>query len=313
MNRASNPISQQASGARSPAAACAQGGLCGSSLASYHGIFFHDGQFSPVQDSISVEVALRIAVNATPFTVTMQTPGNEADLARGLLFTEHVFRDRFHQPVVEVTGRNAEGHITSLNVQVPQEFVLKDFAGTRNVISASSCGICGKTSLDDQEAGPVVNSQILDPALVPVMFERMSASQGDFQRSGGTHAAGAFALTGQLLAIQEDIGRHNAVDKVIGYLIKHNLLEQAQCLTVSGRISYEIINKCKSAGIPFLAAVSAPSTLAIDLAQASGITLMAFCRKNQLTIYSNSQQIAGGNCQVPTGRIPAQTDVKESN
>lgn len=276
----------------------------------YNGICFDGKAFSNLEDAISVEVALSIAVNEIPFTVTMQTPGNEMDLARGLLFTENIFRNQAYSPVIEVKKRNNEGHVTFVNVQVPKELILHDFVGTRNVISSSSCGVCGKTSLDDLDCISVDNSEMLNPDLVPKMFELVSVKQKNFHQSGGTHAAGAFTIDGELLTIQEDIGRHNAVDKVIGYLINHQLLEKVKCLTVSGRISYEIVNKAKSAGIPFLAAVSAPSSLAIDNAQESGITLMAFCRNTKFTIYSNPQQVSIGNDQLITGKIKVKNNVK---
>jgi FdhD protein len=276
----------------------------------YNSIFFDGKAFSNTEDAISVEVALSIAVNEIPFTVTMQTPGSETDLARGVLFTENIFREQNFTPVVNVINKNEDGNITSVNVQVPSELILHDFSGTRNIISSSSCGVCGKTSLTDLECVSVVNSAVLNPKLVPQMFQLVSDNQKDFQQSGGTHAAGAFTIEGELLVIQEDIGRHNAVDKVIGYLINHQLLDQVKCLTVSGRISYEIVNKAKSAGIPFLAAVSAPSSLAIDNAQDSGITLMAFCRNTKFTIYSNPQQVAIDNDQLITGKVKVKSDVK---
>lgn len=275
----------------------------------YNGIFFNGKKFSETSDSISIEVALSIAVNNVPFTVTMQTPGNEVELARGLLFTEGIFRSQEHNPIIEVLSKNKEGYIESINVQLPPELVLKDFAGTRNVISASSCGVCGKTSLDDMNCIHVNNSEKLNGELVPKMFELINAKQVHFQKSGGTHAAGAFTIDGRLLTIQEDIGRHNAVDKVIGFLINANLMEKAKCMTVSGRISYEIVEKAKSADIPFIAAVSAPSTLAIDNAQASGITLMAFCRNDKFTIYSNPHQIHIDNDQLINGKIKMKNDV----
>ena len=275
----------------------------------YKGVFFNGTEFSSLEDSISVEVALSIAVNGVPFTVTMQTPGNEMDLARGLLFTENIISDQNAQPIIEVLTKNEEGHITSVNVKVPKDLVMKDFANTRNVISASSCGICGKTSLDDLEMENVKNTELLKADLIPQMFEQVSAGQKDFKLSGGTHAAGAFDIHGKMLTLQEDIGRHNAVDKVIGYLLNHNLLRTAKCITVSGRISYEIVNKTKAAGIPFLAAVSAPSSLAIDNAQESGITLMAFCRNSKYTIYSNPQQVELGNNQFLSGKVKLKNDV----
>lgn len=257
----------------------------------YKGVFYNGKEFSKVEDVISIEVPLTIAINKIPFTVTMQTPGNEFDLARGLLFTENIFRSQEHKPTIDVVLKSEDGYITSINFTLPTELVLKDFAGTRNVISVSSCGVCGKTSLDDSECNSLANTDVLFAEYVPKMFEQVNAGQNNFNKSGGTHAAGAFTIDGQMLTLKEDIGRHNAVDKVIGYLLANNLLEKAKCITVSGRISYEIVNKIKSAGVPFLAAISAPSSLAIDIAQESGITLMAFCRNEKFTVYSNPQQV----------------------
>lgn len=268
----------------------------------YKGVLFNGKDFSSLEDAISVEVALSIAVNGMPFTVTMQTPGNETDLARGLLYTENIYSNKAI-PEIEITEKNEAGYITSLNVKVPSALVLKDFANTRNVISASSCGICGKTSLDDDSETKVNNNVLLDAALVPKMFEQINEGQKDFRLSGGTHAAGAFAIDGSMLVLKEDIGRHNAVDKVIGYLLNHQLIEKAKCITVSGRISYEIVNKIRLAGIPFLAAVSAPSSLAIDNAQEAGITLMAFCRNNKFTIYSNPQQVDMNQKLFSSGKV----------
>lgn len=276
----------------------------------YTGVFYNGKDFSKVEDVISIEVALSIAVNEIPFTVTMQTPGNERDLTRGLLFSENIFKDQNYQAIIDITSSNKDGYVTSLNVTLPPELILHDFAGTRNVISSSSCGICGKTSLEDLECKPVVNTEILNAELIPKMFNLVNEGQKNFQKTGGTHAAGAFTIDGQLLTLQEDIGRHNAVDKVIGHLINNNMLSKAKCITVSGRISYEIVSKIKSAGIPFLASVSAPSSLAIDNAQESGITLMSFCRNNNFTIYSNPHQITVGNFQSEVGKVKVKNDVK---
>lgn len=276
----------------------------------YNGVLYNGITFSKLEDVISIEVPLSIAVNGIPFTVTMQTPGNEKELVRGLLFGENVFRSQKVQPKIDIIELNKAGHVAAVNVVIPAELVLKDFAGTRNVISSSSCGVCGKTSLDDEECISISNTEILKAEIVPEMFEKVSVGQKNFQKSGGTHAAGAFTIDGELLVLQEDIGRHNAVDKVIGYLINTNLLHKAKCITVSGRISYEIVSKIKSAGIPFLAAVSAPSTLAIDNAEEAGITLMAFCRNNKFTIYSNPQMVEIGANQLKANEVKVKTDVK---
>jgi FdhD protein len=275
------------------------------SVQKYHGIFYQDNNFLQVQDKLAVEVPLSIAVNQVPFTVTMQTPGNERNLVRGLLFTENIIRDATWIPELEICERNTTGCITAVNVNISPELVLSDFSGKRNLISSSSCGLCGKTSLEDQNIDLVQNQDFLKVERVHDMFLKMRQHQNDFMQSGGTHAAGAFDIEGMLLSVQEDIGRHNAVDKVIGDLLITGKLSKAKCLTVSGRISYEIVNKVISAGLPFLASVSAPSSLAVDMAIEAGITLMAFCRNNKFTIYSNPQQITLPNNSdlMPTGIV----------
>lgn len=269
----------------------------------YKGVLYDGKDFSVLEDAISIEVALSIAVNGKAFTITMQTPGNEKDLARGLLFTEGIITDLEHEPKIIVTGKNADGYITAVNVMVSPELVVKDFANTRNVISGSSCGVCGKTELEDNTSQTIKNTSILKAEVVPGLFEKISQGQKNFQLSGGTHAAGAFTIEGEMITLQEDIGRHNAVDKVIGFLISNKLLNKAKCLTVSGRISYEIVSKIKAAGIPFLAAVSAPSSLAIDNARDAGITLMAFCRNTKFTVYSHPEQIAMGDFKFTSGKV----------
>jgi FdhD protein len=257
----------------------------------YHGLFYRDGQFTKVSDTLAIEVGLSVAINGTPYTVTMQTPGFEKDLVRGLLYAENIYRQPGPHPPMEVTDINEDAFISGINMIIPADQVLKDFAGTRNVISASSCGLCGKTSLEDDTAQPIIHSGVLDPAVVELMFDRMSEAQQSFQKSGGTHAAGIFALDGTLLSLREDIGRHNAVDKTIGDLLHRGLLHEARCLTVSGRISYEIVSKARAAGIPFLASVSAPSSLAVDTADACGMTIMAFCRQGKLTAYTHAEHL----------------------
>jgi FdhD protein len=275
----------------------------------YTGQFFSEGKFTEVNDTLSIEVGLSISVNDVPFTVTMQTPGYEKDLVRGLLFSENIYRELGDDPKMEVTGIDADGFIAGINVRIPEHLILKDFAGTRNVISASSCGLCGKTSLDGVEQERIENQEYLDPFLVGRMFDQMSDKQKSFQQSGGTHAAGIFALNGEMLSIREDIGRHNAVDKVIGDMIHSRRLSEAKCLTVSGRISFEIVSKARSAGIPYLASVSAPSTLAVDYAEESGISLMAFCRNHKLTVYSNTGQVRIADAEKKAGPVNVKENV----
>ena len=258
----------------------------------YNGLHFNNGNFSTVKDTLAVEESLSVSINGEPFTVTMRTPGAETELVTGLLFTEEVYRDLNNFPVLEVTATSDKGFITSVNVKLPRENILKDFARTRNIISASSCGLCGRTSFEETLSKQKVDAAgIIDPQMVEAMFNSMSEHQDDFRQSGGTHASAAFTLDGKLLEIKEDIGRHNAVDKVIGGLILNHKLDEAACMTVSGRVSYEIINKAQSAGIAFLASVSAPSSMAVELATSAGITLMAFCRNKKLTVYSHPERV----------------------
>jgi len=258
------------------------------STASYRGLKFSEGKFFQVNDILVVEESLRITINNSPFTVTMRTPGSENELVRGLLFTENIYSEIDIDPVIVVREKGEKGFITSVDVTIPKEKIGKGMDISRSIISVSSCGICGKSELDElpKNSKKIIAKEKLHPELVGNMFEQMSSFQNTFKQSGGSHAAAAFTLDGKILAMQEDIGRHNAVDKVIGSLLFQKQLSKAKCMVVSGRISYEIVSKCFAAGIPFLAAVSAPSSLAVDLAEQLGITLMAFCRNNKFTVYS---------------------------
>jgi len=258
----------------------------------FPGLFYNNGSFSSVNDVLAVEESLSIAVNGEPFTVTMRTPGFEAELIRGLLFTESVYCDLQIPPELEILHANAKGYVTSVNVKLAKDKILKDFVGSRNLVSASSCGLCGRTSFEETISNNLITeNSSLDPTVIERMFSQMSDSQDAFKQSGGTHASAAFTLEGKMLAIHEDIGRHNAVDKLIGALIGKQLLEKTKCITVSGRISYEIVNKALAAGIPYIASVSAPSTMAVENAGKAGMTLMAFCRNKKLTVYTHTERI----------------------
>ena len=258
------------------------------STTSYKGQKYCKGMFLPVDDMLTVEEVLKITINNKPFTITMRTPGSEKELLRCLLFTENVYPDHETDPIITVKGTTGKGFINQVDVTIPIEKMGKGLEISRSIISVSSCGICGKSELDmaKNESEKIVNDEIIEPGIIGTMFEQMVSKQNTFMLSGGSHAAAAFTLEGKLLDIQEDIGRHNAVDKVIGSLLFQKQLKTAKCLVISGRISYEIVNKCFAAGIPFLAAISAPSSFAIDLAEQLGITLMAFCRDNKFTAYS---------------------------
>lgn len=261
----------------------------------YHGLHFQNGHFSTVEDSLAVEESLLVSVNGETLTVTMRTPGDEEELVRGLLYTEEIYRD-MADPQFRVVSRNTKGFITGIDVIIQADRVLKDFSGSRNIVSASSCGLCGRTDFEGTlSRNRVSENGFIRASLIESLFEQMAASQAEFRLSGGTHAAAAFSLSGDLLDVREDIGRHNAVDKVIGGLLRSGMLPVARILTVSGRISYEIVNKARSAGFPFVASVSAPSSMAVDHAAGAGMTLMAFCRKDKLTIYAHPERVVNND------------------
>lgn len=244
-----------------------------------------------VEDRLAVEEMLSIAINGEPYTVTMRTPGNEKALVRGILLTENIFTRLDTQPNFVITNKNHLGYITEVNVEINDTDVQKGIETKRNLLSVTSCGMCGVQSVDLFLGEPLANDVKLSCEMIPVMFEDMRQAQNIFEKSGGSHAAAAFDERGKLLSIQEDIGRHNAVDKVIGDLLLQGILREAVILSVSGRLSYEIIRKTYRAAIPFVAAVSAPSSLAVRSASEAGICLLAFCRKQQFTVYTYPERI----------------------
>jgi FdhD protein len=245
---------------------------------------------------VAVEEALQINVNNTPYTVTMRTPGHDDLLARGLLFTEKVVPDA-HAPWKFTEIKNPEsGQNVCINIYVPHEYVQKAVEGTRSLISSSSCGICGKKEIEDiRVEGPALKPNgRLHTGRLPSMVKQMEDGQTAFSRSGGCHAAAAFNTRGKLLAVYEDIGRHNAVDKVVGSLLGSGTIGEAHCLVVSGRVSYEIVAKAYNSQISYVAAISAASSLAVETAQECGMTILGFCRGDRATVYSNVENIEVG-------------------
>ena len=255
----------------------------------YEGKKFDINSSKKIVDALTIEEALQININNKPFTVTMRTPGEDVSLVRGLLHSEDIINDAKFIPDIVLKKENNKGIVTIVDVNIPEDKLGDGYSNSRSLLSISSCGICGKTALGDLAfiGKTIDDKKKIDIGLIEELFQKMNIHQHDFKQSGGTHAAAAFSLNGKLLSSMEDIGRHNAVDKVIGKLITQNKLEQAKIITVSGRVSYEITIKCFKGRIPFLAAVSAPSSLAVDYAKELGITLFAFCRDGRTTCYSN--------------------------
>lgn len=262
-------------------------------IAKYKGIKIQSQQVTDVEDALTVEEALVIHINGKQYLVTMRTPGDEVELIRGLLFSEDIFRSKEAQLHTEVIKKSPLGYISEINVTIGPDVLGKGYKSGQSLLSVSSCGICGKPELPEITAANKIDSQQLQLTATDMnqMFDLMRKSQLQFEQSGGIHAAAIFDQDKNLLAVKEDIGRHNAVDKVIGTLLLQQNIKAAKYILVSGRISYEILTKTFAAGIPVIAAVSAPSSLAVDYAKELGITLLGFCRKDKFTIYSNVDRI----------------------
>lgn len=256
----------------------------------YEGKKFCADQVMLVDDDLTVEQALQISINNKIFTITMRTPGNDEALVRGLLFSEDIYKGVENLEIV--FSENKEKAITEANITLDENLLGKGYLNSRSILSVSSCGICGKRELEDFSTEPKLSeNNKLSITSFYKMFDAMKKGQPTFHQSGGSHAAAAFTKNGSLLVIMEDIGRHNAVDKVIGYLSNAHQLNEAKCIVVSGRISYEIVTKIFAAKIPILGAVSAPSTLAVDFAKELGVTLLGFCRDEKATCYAHPYRI----------------------
>lgn len=259
----------------------------------YEGQLFKASQHQLVHDHLAEEGALQININNKPFSTTMRSPGSDDALIRGLLFSEDVYRAAA-QPSIQYRTKNEV--IRMANVSLPIHQIGSGFKNNRSLLSVSSCGICGKQGLDEVSSYKACLNDTRKIAIASVyrMFDIMQAGQADFKLSGGSHAAAAFNASAQLLSIQEDIGRHNAVDKVVGDLLIQKQLSDAVILLVSGRISYEIVAKTYAAAIPVLAAVSAPSSLAVEYAKQFGLTLLGFSRGQKTTCYANPWRLSTG-------------------
>jgi FdhD protein len=254
--------------------------------AKYKGMLQEGDHTVERQESLVVEKALQIIVNGKEFSMTMQTPGDERYLVRGLLHAEGVNLSEFE--AFELT-ETASGSVANTSVICKMEI-----HGKRRLGSTSSCGLCGKKSIDNLFNGfeELEDNFTVSANKIQSFYRKIADQQNLFQTTGGCHAASAVDKNGNILCVFEDIGRHNAVDKVVGWLLENNRLQEAKVLTVSGRISFEIIQKCHRAGIPVLTAISAPSSLAVEMAEKANITLAAFCRGDRATFYSGFYRVS---------------------
>src|SRR5262245_1297596 len=248
-----------------------------------------DGEFEYLPDELTIEEPLEIRVGRKPIATTMRTPGHDEELAAGFLFSEGIVRGRDQITRLSVSGDNRV--IMELGDGVKLKLSSTERFGT----ISSSCGLCGKTSIDAiRQNFPAVRSNDIriDIETLLSLPETLRKAQSDFARTGGIHAAGIFDVDGKLKVAREDIGRHNAVDKAIGRAFLDELLPlKRHLLLVSGRASFEIIQKALAAGIPIVAAVSAPSSLAVELARDSNQTLIGFLRPPSFNVYTHVERV----------------------
>ena len=248
-------------------------------------------------DTLAKEEPLEIRVRGRSVAVTMRTPGHDAELAAGFLLTEGMIHQR--RDVVEVAHcrqGEAANFQNTLNVFLAPSVAVDFDKLTRHVFASSSCGLCGKASIEavNQHFAPVNSSITVAAQTLVQLPERLRAAQKTFAQTGGLHAAAIFDAKGKLVLVREDVGRHNAVDKVIGHgFLENKLPFDHHILLVSGRASFEILQKALAARIPMVAAVSAPSSLAVEFARESGQTLIGFLRGQTMNIYSHPERIVG--------------------
>ena len=263
---------------------------------------FADHRPAEREDEVAVEEPLEIRVvpsggPAFPVAVTMRTPGHDFELAAGFALSEGLVRGR--EGIAHVsycTDPEEEQAFNVVNLALAPGVPFDPDAFRRNVYTSSSCGICGKATLDRVRATigrPPVGEFRVTSAVLEDLPERLRAAQRGFDRTGGVHASGLFRPDGTLLLVREDVGRHNALDKLVGArLLDGKLPDSGTVLLVSGRACFELVQKAAVAGIPFLAAVGAPTHLAIELAEEQGMTLVGFLRRGRCNVYAGRTRLA---------------------
>lgn len=251
-----------------------------------------DGATQQVTDDVACEEPLEIRVAGRSIGITMRTPGHDVELAMGFLMGEGLIANRADVEHIRRCDR-AQGDLIDVLVgpKVSVDFSIL----TRHVFASSSCGLCGRTTIEavrKRFQTPAPGPQV-SVAVIHTLADTLRSAQATFDRTGGLHAAALVSPRGALLVAREDVGRHNAVDKVLGHAFERGLVPLKDLvLVVSGRLSFEIVQKALSAGVPMVAAISAPSSLAIDLAEESNITLIGFLRPGRFNVYTHPERIS---------------------
>lgn len=264
-----------------------------SAVARVHVVRMRDGRPADASDCVAVEAPLEVRIAGVPFATIMRTPGQDRELAAGFLFAERVLRHPDDLGTIEhCVDKDASHPDNVVNVGLigaSAEAAAAALAGRRAVVASSACGVCGRRSIEELAADclPVEPLPDVSGSVIAALPAALRQRQSAFEQTGGLHAAGLFATDGRLMAVAEDVGRHNAVDKIVGgRILRDEVPARHTLLCVSGRTSFEIVQKAWVAGIPYVVAVSAPSSLAIELAGAAGITLVGFVREGGFNVYT---------------------------
>jgi len=254
----------------------------------YSIVQYSSGANTTVEDSISVEEPLQITLDGHPIAVVMRTPCDDLDLVRGFLLSEGILPNLEGVERIDVEQNQNHALVFSKD-EVTVDFVRHQ----RNLYSASSCGICGKATIDSirQNHPRVEGGFNIETDVLLGLPDKLREAQRVFDNTGGLHAAGLFDRAGKLLVLREDVGRHNAIDKVLGYAAKESLDLSALILQVSGRVSFEVMQKAHALGVPMVSAISAPTSLAVEFAQESGQTLIGFLRPPRFNCYAGAERI----------------------
>lgn len=261
------------------------------------------GRWTDSPDAVVSEEPLQLMLDGAPLSVVMRTPGQDIELVLGLMYAEGIVRSAADIRTLRISAEASE---TEKQISVDASLMESNQVDVhlarqarrkpeRSMLSSTACGVCGATMIDDlrRDLASLPDGPRIDPQLLPPLIDRLRSGQGVFERTGGLHAAGLFDAHGDLIALREDVGRHNAVDKVVGRMLLDERLPATQTiLVVSGRAGYEIVQKSITAGIPILAAVGAPSSLAVSLAHEFNQTLVGFLRGDRYNVYSAPERFA---------------------
>lgn len=265
-------------------------------IARHHALKWRSGKFAPLKDALAAEEPLEIRLGGKRFTLTMRTPGNDDELAAGFLLAEGFIASFAEIAEIRwVRGRRGESEPNAIDVILNIRAERLRERLKRNFAISSSCGVCGKTSIEalTRRIAPIRARSRIEAGTLLALGAKLRGGQEIFAETGGLHACAIFDHVGNLLALREDVGRHNAVDKAMGWALREGMVPLGKSLVmVSGRLSFEIVQKAAAAGVPIVAAVSAPSSLAVELADEVGITLVGFLRDSSFNAYTHRERIA---------------------